>query len=238
MKYSIRYWFFLRTFIVGVSVVFLPVVFLSGCAFAPGMRFDGYNTKVKSIANASAVSPIIKTISPQLIQQEQQLALAATGIHRDIVELITPPQPYKIGAGDYLAITVWDHPELSMPGNSMTPPVTAVSGSLPAGYSVSSEGKIQFPYAGGFSVAGLTELQARDLLVQRLASYIKKPEVTLRVMSYRSQRVYVDGEVKLSGIVQIDDIPLSLPEALSRAGGIAALGDQSRITITRNKKTI
>ena len=228
----------MRLLVGGIFIVFLPGALLSACAFAPGMHFDDYNTKVESIADAPAVSPIIKTISPQLIQQEQQLALAATGTHRDLAEIITPPQPYKIGAGDYLAITVWDHPELSMPGNSMAGPVTTVSGSLPAGYSVSSEGKIQFPYAGDFSVAGLTELQARDLLVQRLASYIKKPEVTLRVMSYRSQRVYIDGEVKLSGIVQIDDIPLSLPEALSRAGVLQHWEIKVALRLPATKKTI
>ncbi len=130
-----------------------------------------------------------------------------------------------------------DHPELVMPVNSMSGTVATLAGALPACYPVSSEGKIQFPYAGDFKVEGLTELQARDLLVQRLAHFIKKPEVTLRVMSYRSKRVYVDGEVKLPGIVQIDDIPLSLPEALHRAGGITAQGDQSRITVTREGKT-
>jgi polysaccharide export outer membrane protein len=118
----------------------------------------------------------------------------------------------------------------------MTGATATIAGALPAGYTVSSEGKIQFPYAGDFKVEGLTELQARDLLIQRLSSYIKKPEVTLRVMSFRSKRVYLDGEVKLPGIVQIDDIPLSLPEAINRAGGFTALGDQSRIKITRQGK--
>jgi len=56
-------------------------------------------------------------------------------------------------------------------------------------------------------------------------------------VNYRSKRVYVDGEVKQPGIVQIDDIPLSLPEAISRAGGITSAGDQSRVKITRSGKT-
>lgn len=203
------------------------------------MHFDDRNTRIDNSAEpangAPAVTAIIKTITPQLIQQEQQLA--RTGTQADLSEIMTPPQPYKIGTGDYLAITVWDHPELVMPVNSMTGTMATLTGALPAGYTVSSEGKIQFPYAGDFKVEGLTELQARDLLVQRLSNYIKKPEVTLRVMSFRSKRVYVDGEVKLPGIVQIDDIPLSLPEALNRAGGVTVLGDQSRITVNREGKT-
>ncbi|MDH4235057.1 MAG: polysaccharide biosynthesis/export family protein [Gallionella sp.] len=207
---------------------------MSGCALAPGMRFDDRDARVEPANGALAVSPIIKTITPQLIQQELQLA--TTGIHASLSEIMTPPQPYKIGAGDHLAITVWDHPELLMPVSTVSGTIATLSGTTPAGYTVSPEGKIQFPYAGDFKVEGLTELQARDLLVQRLSNYIKKPEVTLRVLSFRSKRVYVDGEVKLPGIVQIDDIPLSLPEALNRAGGITPLGDHSRITITREGK--
>lgn len=210
-------------------------VVLSGCAFAPGMSFDDRDARVAPAIGAPAVTPVIKTITLQLIQQERQLA--KTGNHADLSEIMTPPQPYKIGSGDHLAITVWDHPELLMPVSTVSGTLATLSGTTPAGYTVSPEGKIQFPYAGDFKVEGLTELQARDLLVQRLSNFIKKPEVTLRVLSFRSKRVYVDGEVKLPGIVQIDDIPLSLPEALNRAGGITQLGDQSRITITREGKT-
>ena len=205
---------------------------------------DESNATVEPVSGSPAVNPIIKTITPQLIQEEQQFS--KTGDYSELSALMTSPQPYKIGPGDYLAITVWDHPELVMPTISMTGTsvvgVMAAMGSLPAGtlppgYTVSSEGKIQFPYAGDFKVEGLTEQQARDLLVQRLSAYIKKPEVTLRVFGFRSKHVYIDGEVKLPGIVQIDDIPLTLPEALNRAGGVTLLGDQSHITVTREGKT-
>ena len=210
------------------------ILFVSGCAFAPGMRMDYGNANVEPVDGTHAFKAIIKTITPQLIQQEQQLS--QTEIQADLSEIMKQPQPYTIGAGDYLAITVWDHPELVMPVNSMTGTTATLAGALPAGYTVSSEGKIQFPYAGDFKVEGLTELQARDLLIKRLSGYIKKPEVTLRIMSFRSKRVYVEGEVKTPGIVQIDDIPMSLPEALNRAGGITTLGDQSRIIVSRKGK--
>src|SRR5690606_41459730 len=59
-----------------------------------------------------------------------------------------------------------------------------------------SEGRVQFPYVGAIALGGLTEYEARDLLTQRLAKYIKDPQVTVRVQSYRSGRVYIDGEVR------------------------------------------
>lgn len=205
------------------------IVFLSGCAIAPGMYFDDYGADDEQIVGDTDVMPIIKAITYQLIQNEKRLM--AGEVQADISDLTDMPQPYLIGAGDHLAVTVWDHPELVAPASSMT-----ASTATGTGYTVSAEGRIQFPYAGDIKVEGLTELQARDLLVQRLEKYIRQPEVTLRVMSYRSKRIYVDGEIKNPGIVAIDDIPLTLPEAINRAGGITQLGDQSRISIARAGK--
>lgn len=224
-----------RAALIRAFFLFVFANILSGCALAPGMRLDESDARVEPVAGQPTAKPVFKTITPQVIQQE--LELARNGIHADLAEIMKPSQPYKIGAGDHLAITVWDHPELVMPVSTVTGTLATLSGTTAASYTVSPEGKIQFPYAGDFKVEGLTELEARDLLVERLSHYIKKPEVTLRVLSFRSKRIYVDGEVKNPGIVTIDDIPMSLPEAINRAGGITALGDQSRILITRNDKT-
>ena len=92
---------------------------------------------------------------------------------------------------------------------------------------------VQFPYAGNLKLAGLTEEQARSLLTTKLAYYINKPKVTLRVQSYRSKRIYIDGEVKLPGLQAINDIPMTLIEALNRAGGLLPTADQSQISLNR-----
>mgnify|MGYP000078324122 CR=1 FL=1 len=61
--------------------------------------------------------------------------------------------------------------------------------------------------------------------------------VTLRIQSYRSGRVYIDGEVRTPGLQAINDIPMTLPEAIGRAGGYTPLADRASIAITRNGKT-
>jgi polysaccharide export outer membrane protein len=58
----------------------------------------------------------------------------------------------------------------------------------------------------------------------------------LRVQAYRSKRVYVDGEVKTPGLQAINDIPMSLMEALNRSGGLLPTADQSRIAVERDKQ--
>ncbi|MCC3263907.1 polysaccharide biosynthesis/export family protein, partial [Paenibacillus polymyxa] len=67
------------------------------------------------------------------------------------------------------------------------------------GYTVSSTGYIQFPYTGLLKVAGLPELQARNLIVNSSGKYIQDPQITVRVLGFRSKRIFVDGEVTTPG---------------------------------------
>ena len=157
---------------------------------------------------------------------------------QDLAPLTAPAAPYTIGAGDILAILVWGHPELAAATLSAQSPLIsaaeqAAAMAAPQGFVVGEQGTIQFPFAGNLPVAGLTELQARDLLAKQLAPFINKPNVTLRVQAFRSQRIYVDGEVKAPGVQVINDIPMTLTEAINRAGGVTPTGDQSQLSIVR-----
>ena len=60
--------------------------------------------------------------------------------------------------------------------------------------------------------------------------------MTLRVQAYRSKRVYIDGEVKSPGLQAINDIPMTLVEAINRAGGLLPTADQSRIVLERGEQ--
>lgn len=179
-------------------------------------------------------APPTELITTQLIAAEKQRRDML--ISDDLSQLVVSnPPPYTIGAGDILSIVVWDHPELA--GAAMTVPNAAAdlgpSGAPPSGFVVDYQGRIQFPFAGQLKVSGQTEEQARALLVSKLARYITHPNVTLRVHAYRSKRIYIDGEVKAPGLQAINDIPMTLMEALNRAGGLLPTADQSRLALER-----
>ncbi|RSZ59773.1 hypothetical protein HF313_13595 [Massilia atriviolacea] len=178
--------------------------------------------------------PPTELITEQLINAEK--ALRAQRGSQSLAHLVVrKPPPYTIGNGDILSIVVWDHPELAGQGVAASATAAEVPGpgAPPAGFVVDHEGRVQFPFAGALTLAGLTEEQARALLTKRLAHYIAKPLVTLRVQAYRSKRVYIDGEVRLPGLQAINDIPMTLVEALNRAGGMLPSADQSRIVLER-----
>ena len=215
------------------QIVVASALALAGCATGPQFR-SGDGTA------AADPPPPTEMITEQLIAAEKQ-ANAERG-DQDLSQLLVPhPPPYTIGRGDILSIVVWDHPELAAGGMTAaaasSDAAVAVSGTTAniaqPGFAVDHQGRIQFPFAGLLPVEGLTEEQARALLTQKLAKYIANPNITLRVQAYRSKRVYIDGEVKSPGLQAINDIPMTLVEALNRAGGLLPSADQSRIALER-----
>lgn len=222
---------------------------LGGCALAPGM-YVGNSLSAPGGTSGSWFKPApssdtaepdapppgrLTLITPSLIRQQR--ASRASDISLEVKKLFDLPKPYKIGAGDVLNIVVWDHPELTIaPAGGLSTDAGSLS-SVGNGFNVSPQGLIQFPYAGTLKLAGLTEYEARDLLAQRLAKFIKDPQITVRIQSFRSGRVYLDGEVRIPGLQAVNDIPMTLPEAIGRAGGYTANADRSAIVITRNGST-
>ena len=231
----------MRSRVLAVGVV----VWVSACtAMAPGIQFGKappHNTEADE-ADAIVAPAEILAITPRLVRKEKELRNQQ--VAEDISALLQPAQVYRIEAGDVLHIVVWDHPELSasmlpagIPGAVGVAGV-AVSPMQPqSGFEIDQQGMLDFPYAGKLKLAGLTSVEAHGQLIRRLSHYLKNPKVTLRVLTYRSKRVYVDGEVKQPGVQAINDLPMTLTEAVNRAGGVTPMADQSRIMVSREGKT-
>lgn len=219
----------------------LPLLAACG-SMQSGMRFDrsvGDYTD-NGVQDANAANTQLKLITSQLVKQEQ--SARAQQSSQDISRLVGRADPYQIEPGDILSIVVWDHPELSgavmAPGMAGIAGVDSGAGTVAApGFVVDHQGMVQFPYAGKLKLAGMTEDEARQMLTSKLAFYINKPVVTLRIQSYRSKRIYVDGEVKAPGMHPINDIPMTLVEAINRAGGMLPSADQSQISLVRDGET-
>jgi polysaccharide export outer membrane protein len=224
--------------LVPATVSFAALVALSGCALAPGMYVGTSMQKTGDDSAAPDAPPPgrLTPITATLINQQR--ASRNVDISPEVKKLFGQPKPYVIGAGDVLNIVVWDHPELAIaPAGGLATDAASLA-PVGNGFNVSKDGSVQFPYVGALKLSGLTEDEARDLFTRQLAKFIKDPQVTVRLQSYRSGRVYLDGEFRLPGLQPLNDIPMTLPEAIGRAGGFAATADRSSIFITRNGSTV
>lgn len=135
-------------------------------------------------------------------------------------------------------------PELALPFNM--PLVTYQIGSESAGqqrvlgYLVDTNGDIYFPILGKIHVVGLSRLELRDLIKEKLISgdYIKDPVVTVQFLNYK---VSVMGEVARPGSFTITGDRITLLEALSMAGDLTIYGRRDRVAVIREengKRTI
>jgi len=117
---------------------------------------------------------------------------------------------YLLGAEDQIALRVVDAEDLS------EKPVR-----------VDADGYIRMPMIGKVRAGGLTVGELAAELVEKLKPFIRKPDVSVRVVEYRSQPVSVIGCVKSPGVHQLQG-RRSLIEVLSLAGG---LGNDAGYTI-------
>ena len=106
---------------------------------------------------------------------------------------------YVIGADDTLRISVWKEPDLSEV--------------LP----VRPDGKISMPLLNDIPAAGLTPLQLKDSITEKLKKYIADPRVTVVVTAMNSRRIFVTGEVTHTGPLAL--LPhMTMLQALAQAG--------------------
>ncbi len=112
-----------------------------------------------------------------------------------------PAADYIVGAQDVLTITCYDQADLS------------------GKFTVETDGTFSYPLIGRVKVGGLTLRQVESEVKTRLVGdgYFRKPQITVSVDTYKSQKVFVVGEVRTPGTYALSG-DMNLVEALARAG--------------------
>jgi len=202
------------------------VILLSGCATGPGMFMDESRLQRTEPVESHAADPVLYPITPGLIKELNQKATRAPQLPKGGKEALSDYE-YRIGPGDILTITVWDHPELTIPAGQYRSPDAA-------GHLVSAKGLIFYPYVGEVSVVGKTTTEIRAELTERIKKYIQNPQLDVRIASFRSKNVLVTGEVETPNLLALNDRPMTVLQAVNLSGGATEEADLSNVVLTRN----
>jgi len=202
-------------------LIFLVAISVSGCESLPGFsRADyekesrWYGSVEKEEEDELDFDPEVHKITPGLIERLNSNPVEVP-VHFQALPENIPAAPYTIGIGDLLGVVVYGHPDITNPAG-----LTQTFES--SGRVVDAEGKIFIPFAGALHVAGLTTSEARQLVSRELRRVIKDPQVDVRVLNFRSKRVYVTGDISQPCTVWIEDIPLTIVDALKACGSESA----------------
>ena len=196
---------------------------LTSCTVIPGTHISILETSGFSFSKNNAIDliPITQELISKMQSEEIKIESAINRSLQDEMNNYT----YLVGVGDVLNIIVWDHPELTIPQSGQR-------SAAEAGNFVHKDGTIFYPYVGKVPVIGREVTQIREDITAGLSTYINNPQVDVNVAAFRSQHFFVSGAVKNPQMIQVKNVPTTILDALSLAGGMAADADWSSVTLT------
>ena len=103
------------------------------------------------------------------------------------------------------------------------------------GYLVDDEGYIDFPVLGRLKLGGLTRLQAKAKIKERLDEYLQEPIVEVRYLNFR---VYVLGEVGSPSVISVPDDDITVMEAMAMVGDMTIYGKRENVLVIREEDGI
>ena len=135
-----------------------------------------------------------------------------------------PPPPssqaetatYRVQVGDVLGVRLYMAPELN------------------EDVTVRPDGRITTTLAQSLQAAGRTPDDIAADLHRIYAAELKNPELTVGVKSASPTRIFVAGEVIYPGEMDNTGAPLTLLQAVAKAGGLRTTGDPNHVFILRH----
>ena len=151
------------------------------------------------------------------VRNARSLALVAWLVLSSTMSTLAWAQSMReiLGVGDTVRITAFRYPELTTEAR------------------IAESGKVNVPFVGEVSVAGLTPEQAAKSIAEdiRRGKYILNPQIDVAVLEARSRQISVLGFVTRPGRYVLDGSTAKLTDVLAMAGGLVpSASDKAVVT--------
>lgn len=124
-------------------------------------------------------------------------------------------EPYRVGPGDLLEISVWKDATLSR--ELIVPP----------------DGILSFPLVGDVKVTGMVVGEIREAIRKKLTDYVPNASVAVILKAVNSYTAYVIGQVKNPGMFAIT-METRVMHLLSMAQGLTPFASERDIHVLRH----
>jgi polysaccharide export outer membrane protein len=155
--------------------------------------------------------PALQTNYQPVLRTDDQLLIQVGGSE---MEALAPFQFYYMGN------------QQSMGGQQAMQMLQSIS------YIIDINGNINFPQLGFVKLAGLTRLQAVELLQSRLSEYVSNPTVHIQVMNFKYS---ILGQVRSPGLYNCPTERFTILEAIAQAGDLQATGLRKNVLVVREQ---
>ena len=201
--------------------VCLALLSLTGCAIPrSGPGESAISQKAADLAGFTLIDVSAAAVANYRVESSSDSAGTA-GV---------PSAPVtSLSAGDILKIRISESKE----GGIFAP--LATGGTAFENVRVDHKGTISLPYVGRVKVTGLDPQRVEDRLRARLAGVTFEPQVYVEIVSDRGSSILISGEVKAAGRFSMIEGPLTLIDAISKAGGATKAPHLIDVVIRRGK---
>jgi polysaccharide export outer membrane protein len=207
--------------VIRATVAAIAAISLAGCAISR----DGPREKVISQEAADIAGFTLVQMSAPIVRNYMVAKTEDTGG----TTAVPAAPPVSLSSGDVLRVRISETKE----GGLFAP--LALGGTVFDNLRVDHRGSISLPHAGRIKVAGLDPQRVETRIRTELEGVAFDPQVQVEVTSDRGSSVLVSGEVKGPGRFSLIDSPLTLVDAIARAGGAAKPAHLTDVIIRRGK---
>ena len=190
--------------VIRLNLLIFSLITIYSCALSPGINenptqpefsenIQTQNIDVKINDLSTLTFNDIELINDDYVNEETYDVTA------DYYGLYDYVYEYQLGPGDEVVINLTETDDID--GNYLIDPF----------------GMIDLPYVGKINIKDLTSSEAQNILFNVLKKFYKNPDLQIDIVEFNSSKVYVTGTVRNQLVIDMDDKPLRVLDALIRA---------------------